>query len=528
MGHGFHPCVLRSRVVRWAVAPVPLGLLLVWCFALPLVAAVSVPPVLSNHMVLQRGQAVPIWGTAAAGEHLSVAFRDQRHDTTAGADGRWLIRLTPLSAGGPDVLTITGTTTVTLSDVLVGEVWLGAGQSNMVARVKNFAARDPVLARLQARAPFARIRLMNAGSPGWQPADAGSVAWASAILLTFGADLEQQLDVPVGLMTAAVAGTPSGFWLSGQALADDADCQAAITRAASGYDHAAAVERYQRALTTWEQTKAAAKPGARLPKPPDPPLRPGECRDDVGHLYEQHVRPLVPFAIRGVVWDQGESGSAIAGVEQDLTMGALIRGWRRAWASELPFICIQKPSGGGCAWDPADPVTRLADAFAPLPAKVPDDGAYRGMHLGIGRFARTHLVQTSDLGGNTHPDNKSGYGLRAARVALGAVYGQAVATSGPTYRAQRPAGRTVVIAYDHLGKGLAWRHGERLQGFAIAGQDRRFVWADARIDGDTVIVSSPQVSAPAAVRYAWAAMIPWANLFNQDGLPAVPFRTDDW
>ena len=173
-------------------------------------------------------------------------------------------------------------------------------------------------------------------------------------------------------------------------------------------------------------------------------------------------------------------------------------------------------------------MTNQAGPFAALPPAVPTDGLFRETHVRIMRYPNTAMAISSDLGGMTHPVNKSGYGARAARVALGMVYGKGVEYYGPLYASHKVEGNKVRVAYTHVGKGLAFRHGDKLQGFAVAGEDRRFVWADAVIDGDTVIVSSDKVEKPAAVRYGWAANLPWANLFNKDGLPAVSFRTDSW
>jgi len=217
-------------------------------------------------------------------------------------------------------------------------------------------------------------------------------------------------------------------------------------------------------------------------------------------------------------------------------MGALIRGWRREWGQgDFPFLHIQKPSGGGCAWDKkGDPVTRLAGDFTEkLPARIrPGDGNYRKMHIRIIQYPKTFMVTASDLGGGIHPLNKSGYGARACRVALGAVYGKDVEIYGPVYDSHKIEGATIRITFKHVGKGLAFKGGDKLQGFAIAGADGVFHWADARIDpstgsgqaGETVVVSCDKVSKPTAVRYACANQCAWANLFNKDGLPALTFQ----
>jgi sialate O-acetylesterase len=234
-----------------------------------------------------------------------------------------------------------------------------------------------------------------------------------------------------------------------------------------------------------------------------------------------------------VLWDQGESGTAIQSVDQFTLMGALIRGWRNEWGQgDFPFLYVQKPSGGGCAWDLDDPTTKQASKFAPLPKAVPPTsaGLYRELHIRIMNHPNTAMVIATDLGSGIHPVNKSGYGDRACRVALGMVYGKKIEYYGPLYASNKIEGDKVIVKFTHTGQGLAFKHGQKLQGFAIAGEDKQFRWADAVIEGegDTVIVSSAEVKKPLAVRYAWNGDHPWANLFNKDGLPALTFRTDDW
>ena len=238
------------------------------------------------------------------------------------------------------------------------------------------------------------------------------------------------------------------------------------------------------------------------------------------------------YAIKGVLWDQGESRTNIVGVDQVTLMGALIRGWRKDWGQgDFPFLYVEKPSGGGCAFDYTKPMNRLADKFAPLPKAIPagPDREYSHMAFAqIMKYPNTHMVIASDLGGGIHPASKSGYGERAALVAMAVAYGGKSEHLGPQLASHAVAGEKVTVKFTHTGKGLAFRNGEALQGFMIAGEDKKFVWADAQIEGETIVVSSKDVPHPSAVRYAWAGSFPWANLFNMDGLPAQPFRTDNW
>ena len=440
-------------------------------------AEVKVPAVFSDHMVLQRDLELPVWGTASPGEEITATIDGQEQSTTAGDDGQWQIKLKPLKVGGPHVLSIQGSNAIEIKDVLVGEVWIGSGQSNMAGGVGGYAKNDEVLAKM-GESTYPNLRLCRGRGGSWQEATPETIKGFSALLFSFGQPLQQELDVPVGLILGAVGGTPSGRWLTDEMLARDAATR--DFKAANG-----------------------------------------------GDLYKQHILPVVPYGIRGVLWDQGESGTAIKGLDQFTTMGALIGGWRDVWGQgEFPFLYVQKPSGGGCAWDPDDPVTQKADKFAALPAAPgpANGGAYRELHIRIMQHPNTAMVTARDLGSGVHPTNKSGYGRRAARVALGKVYERDVEIYGPMYESHKVDGDKIRVTFSHVGQGLAWKHGDRLQGFEIAGEDGVFHWADAEIDGDAVIVFSDGVAKPKAVRYAWSQKSPWANLFNKDGLPALTFR----
>lgn len=466
----------------------------------------SLPPVIGPHMVLQRDLPAPIWGKAAAGTKVTVKFRGQSKSTTADAEGKWMVKLDPLKAGGPDVLTITGKDTITLDDVLVGEVWVGSGQSNMDTEVVDFnkyTQKDPVLADYAGKThPKLRL-LVTTGEPGWKEATPENTGKFSALLFSFGVPLQKELDVPVGLIEGALSCSPSGPWVTQEMLDADPDSKARQTAQKEGKS------LVPEALCTTGGKHASCQ---------------------IGSLYDNRIKPVVPYAIRGVVWDQGECGTAVQGVDQGTLMCALINGWRREWGQDFSFIYVQKPSGPGCAWDYENPVTKPAQKFAALPKTVPGTGAGLGAEnrrLTM-RNPNTAMAISSDLGTGLHPMNKSGYGARCAQVALGLAYGKEIEYYGPMYRSHQVEGARIRIHFDHVGQGLAVRHADRLQGFAIAGDDKVFHWADAVIDGDAVLVASAQVKNPVAVRYGWSKTYAWANLFNKDHMPAIPFRTDDW
>ena len=254
-------------------------------------AKVKLPPVLSSHMVLQREMPVPIWGTAAPGEKITVSFRDQEKSTTADPQGKWLVKLDPLKAGGPDPLKIAGTDTTTLEDVLVGEVWVGSGQSNMDMGVNSYTKGDEVLEKMAAET-YPRLRLIRAGNPGWLEATPKNIGGTSAMLFSFGLPLHKELDVPVGLMVGAVGGTPSGYWLSEEAFQNDVACKEVIAKFAKTYSLEQAQKSYEQALAKWEKDVAAAKQKGekRLPGKPRSPLPAGRVRP----AHRQSVREPHP------------------------------------------------------------------------------------------------------------------------------------------------------------------------------------------------------------------------------------------
>ena len=500
-------------------------------------AKVELPDVFSSHMVLQCGMPVPIWGKANRREKITVQFRDQTKSTVADAAGHWSLKLDPLEAGGPDILTVTGADIVTFEDVLVGEVWLGSGQSNM----NHFPSlcfkdadelhqpRDTKLEQDVAQTwPQVRLLRRPPRPQSWELATPETTLKFSALLLEFGIQLQAELKVPVGLIVGAEGGTTSGVWIPRDAFDKDEAVQKAVLADSPKLE--AKRLKAQAELAKWKQTPAATNPAA-VP-PVRVPIRPAELAA-IGQNYRRFVVPNRPFAIRGVLWDQGESDTGIEGVDQYTLMGALIAGWRKDWGQgDFPWIYIQKPSGWGCALNPKDPVTARAVPFAPLPAQIPTtkwhDGRRRVMYDRIREYPNTAMACVSDLGVGLHPLDKSAYAARAVRAALALAYHQPIEIYGPSFRSMDLEDGKARIHYAHVDKGLAVPAGKPLQGFTIAGEDKVWHWADAKLDGETVLVSSPKVAKPVAVRYAWAERIPWATLFSQNGLPALPFRTDDW
>ena len=504
---------------------------------------------------------IAICGTAAPGEKVTVTFSGQNATAETDSTGNWRVKIGPLPANStPEKLLISSdhadSPKLEIQDVLVGEVWLGAGQSNMQGPGSMFhpglksgdtvlskSPGDAQLQKLINGGPYPEVRIitMNSNfnypvSVKWELSTPKNLLNFSAQLQSFGIQLHDNLKVPVGLMVAAVGGTASGKWLTQQALDQDPACKEELAKAKASYSeekekakYEASLQKYATDQAAWEKLSEADKKTHPAPGKPHGPIKPGEMfRGPVGGLHDKVLGQLIGYTIRGVLWDQGEGGPGVIGMSQYHVMGTLIRSWRQEWGQgDFPFVYVTKPSGLGCAFDYADPIMAWAsDPFQPLPEKVPNDGDSREEYIKISSYPNTFMVPTSDLGSNTHPWNKFGYGSRDLQVILGAVYQQPVEYSGPVYASSELQEGKIRIKFDHVGKGLTFRNTDKLQGFAIAGEDKKFVWADAVIDGNSVVVSSSQVPKPSYVRYAWSMRMPWANLFNLDGLPAISFRTD--
>jgi len=454
-------------------------------------------PLFSDNMVLQRGMRDPVWGWTTPGATVTVEMAGKRATAVADPTGKWMVRIGPFSAGGPFTMTIEGPEHRTLQNVMVGDVWLCSGQSNMqmgIANVNNAAEEI-------AHADYPGIRLFTvpmevAYSPRstvngtWQvctPQTISHDGWGgfSAVAYFFGRYLHKTLNVPIGLIHSSWGGTIAEAWTSAEALQKLPDF----------------AERLQQV----ERIRAAGESSL----PANQRRNPNVCTV----LYNAMIAPLVPFGMKGVIWYQGESNAGRAYQYRTL-LPTLIEDWRNRWGEgAFPFLIVQlanflpvKPEPGEDEW------AELREAQLFTAQKVPNCG----------------LAVTIDIGdaADIHPKNKQEVGRRLALAALGIAYKRRIEYSGPIYKSYSREGSSIRIRFTHVDGGLV-AHGGALQGFAIAGPDRKFVWAQARIEGDTVVVWSPAVSDPVAVRYGWA-INPVVNLYNREGLPASPFRTDDW
>jgi len=490
-------------------------------------ADVTLPALFSEHMVLQRETSIPVWGWADAGEQVTVTLGDARQTATAGADGKWAVALPACQAGGPLTLVAQGKNTVQIGDILVGEVWLCSGQSNMamtVSRSANFPDEQAAATHPQIR--MFTVDRVTAETPQercqgtWQVCAPETVGNFSAAAYFFGRELQQQLNVPVGLINSSWGGTPVQAWTclrAQQALPELQPILDSWNQQIKTYDPEAAKARYEKQLAAWQgKAKQAKQAGETPPTRPQAPVDPRVSPHRPASLYNGMIEPLAPYALRGAIWYQGESnaGGAFAPL-YGLQLATMIRNWRQRWGQgDFPFEWVQLPN-----------------YRAPQQAPVETSGwvIVQEQMLKSLAVANTGMAITIDVGeaNDIHPKNKQAVGKRLALWALGTTYGKKLVYSGPLVASTSARAGEIEVRFEHVGEGLKVA-GDKLKGFAIAGEDRKFVFADAKITGpDTVVVSSREVAQPVAVRYAWAQN-PDANLANSADLPASPFRTDTW
>lgn len=484
-------------------------------------AAVHLPSLFSDHMVLQRDTKAPVWGWAKPGQQVTVRFAGQTLTAKADPAGKWRVTLAPMKAdahGRP--LTVKADNTVTVHDVLVGEVWLCSGQSNMEFPIRGWTHPlhvEQVIA--QARHPT--IRLINVPNvPAAKPRDDFRGRWLvcnpqtvqhfTAAGYFFAVDLQKRLHVPIGLIEADWGGTRIQPWIAPRGYR--------MTRALKFERRwlARAQARWQRDKAAYIATadnwvslaQSARRQGKQIPDPPAPPRNPvATNRQAPTALYNGMIAPLVGYAMRGALWYQGESNTRYRQTDYLQGLEALIGGWRSLWAQgDFPFIIVQ-----------IAPFAGYGDR-APLIWKAEIQATKQIRNVGI--------ASTMDIGNleNIHPRDKQDVGERLALWALANVYGRKnLVYAGPQYQSMTATGGKAVISFSHLGSGLTSRDGKPLNWFQIAGKDGKFVDAKATIQGDTVVVSAPVVAHPTAVRFAWSyKAVP--NLMNKEGLPALPFE----
>ena len=487
-------------------------------------AEIKLPDVIASSMVLQQKQSIPIWGWADAGETVVVTFQKQKLTVVADAKGKWRVNLKPLKADFTSAtMTISGKNTIELKDILVGEVWLVAGQSNMQRLLRETANGEAVT----AAANHPNIRLFNVSREvgfkkkqgklaEWLACSPQSVVEFSAAGYYFGVELEKELKVPIGLINSSYGGSQAEAWTPVDYLNANPDLKATVERTKIWDEERPRVKvEYAEAIEKWKVDSEKQKAAGARPSPS--PGVPDSLRDYrvASSIYDGMIEPLMPFAIKGAVWYQGESNEARA-EQYNILLPVMIRSWRERWgAGNFPFGIIQLPNYRAVRPEPADEAwSFIREAQRRTAVNTPNTG----------------LIVTIDIGeaNDIHPKNKLDVGHRMAVWALKDVYGRKL-TDSPMFKAAEIKNGKIILTFDDVGSGLKIKDGEKLDEFAIAGADKKFVWAEAKIVGkNKVEVWSKNISNPQAVRYAFNNNPKHPNLTNDSGLPATPFRTDDW
>ena len=507
-------------------------------------ADVTLHKLFQDRLVLQREVHAPVWGWADAGEQVTVECAGQTKSATADADGNWLIRFDPLEVGGPYRMTVRGSNTIELNDVVVGDVWLASGQSNMVRVVRYSAGAQEIM----ERADYNNLRLFevarnvsaapkrNINGHSWNAAKGRAVGNFSAVAYGFAEKLHRDLDIPIGVITCAVGATMLEHWTAPQVLDSDPLFQEdGVLRWKKWKQNWKYDDLYPDPQNDIEGTfqKAFAEMQrinrARAIAKRNGETLPGNFGKDYpihkaawkiykrvpSGLYNAMLKPLIPFGIKGVIWYQGESNDDHPELHARL-LPTMIQSWRDEWGyGDFPFLIVSLAAFRAVPEKPVDSNwARIREAHWNTQNILPNVGTALAIDLG----------NADDI----HPKRKEPVGRRLALIALAKTYGKEVVYSGPVFDSMEMDADAVRITFRHAHGGLQTSDGEPPRTFALAGEDREFQWADATIEGpDTIRLRSAGVPNPVAVRYAWSDN-PDVNLYNAANLPAAPFRTDDW
>ena len=472
------------RRVYWAAA-----LAAAACLSVQARADVKPFALFSDGMALQAGVKCPIWGTAEPGEEVSAGISTGQANAVAAPpvkadkDGRWMLQLAPVQPGGPYTLTLQGKNTVTLKDVYVGEVWVASGQSNMEMALKDCDGGPEEIAKSKnPKIRLFKVERTIAAEPAteltgkWVECGPDTVGNFSGVAYYFGRDLQKARNVPVGLIESNWGGTVAEAWTPKANLESNPDLKGLIP--------------------------AEIKIDKQKPNPNQGTV-----------LFNGMINPLLPFAVKGVIWYQGESNAGRAYQYRTL-FPTMIQGWREQWNNaDMPFLFVQLAPFGHNPKEPGD------SAWAELRE------AQLLTSLKVKNTAEAVITDVGDEG-NIHPKRKEPVGGRLALAALAIGYGEKIVYSGPIYDSVKIDGNKAVLSFRSVGQGLEAKDGP-LTGFTVAGEDKVFHDAKAEIKGDAVVVTCDQVDKPVAVRFGWTNT-PTVNLFNKDGLPASPFRSDDF
>ncbi|HMJ91170.1 MAG TPA: sialate O-acetylesterase [Candidatus Acidoferrum sp.] len=493
-------------------------------------AEVRLHHLFTDHMVLQQGTSVPVWGWADEGDKITVEFAGQKASTTV-KNGKWMVKLKNLKPGAPDALRVRSVSAkgdnslVQVSDVVVGEVWIASGQSNMEWPLnRSFNSTNDMANSANAQIRLFTVPKLKLNEPTndvngkWQLCAPDAVPGFSAVAYYFARDLQKALGVPVGVIHTSWGGSPAEVWMSEEVLSGDKEYKRDIL---DTYDTQA--QRTKAAITQWEKERAdAQKEGKQFTKRrPSLAWKPAE-------LYNGMIANIIPYAIKGAIWYQGESNAGRAWQYRHLFTD-MIENWRNEWDRDFTFLEVQLAPYDMSRKRSLDEIT----------AK-PDDSAWAELReaqlLATKNLKKVGMAVITDVGDkdDIHPTKKEPVGARLALQARKIAYGEKLVAAGPEFDGVKFKDSKAILSFDNVGGGLEARGGA-LTGFTIAGTNKTFVWADAKIEGDKVVVTWSRAAGGSfngngkvvAVRYGWSDF-PVVNLFNKEGLPATPFRTDDW
>ena len=498
--------------------------------SLNLHAGPSLPAIFGDNMVLQRDHANPVWGWAEEEEKITVSIGGQSHETTAGADGNWQVKLKPMKATGkPLTLSVKGDNELEFKNILIGEVWICSGQSNMGMSVNR--ADDADLEILSAKHPNLRIisippigtqQAQKDFKGQWEAVTPTNAGDFSAVGYFFGRQVHRSLDVPVGLIDNAWGGSACEAWIRRDLLEKSAAAKPYMQlwrKTEAEHDPAAGLAQYEQRLAKWKERAEKLRAEKKAaPKPPRKPRNPLTGQHRPANLYNGVLKPIIGYGIRGAIWYQGENNSSRAKAYRTV-FPLMIQNWRDDWKQgDFPFYWVQLADFRAENPQPEeDSWPELREAQTLTLDKLPNVGQAVIIDIGEGR--------------DIHPRNKQVAGRRLARLALAKDYGLKIPHESPRFKSLEIQGSKATVSFDKISGGLYSFDTNNPKGFAICGEDRKFVWAEARIKGKSQVeLWAEGVKNPVAVRYAWANN-PDCTLYGRDGavtLPVTPFRTDDF
>ena len=500
-------------------------------------AEIKFAPIFTDNMVLQRDAKIPVWGTAAAGEQVNITLANQKQHTTADAQGHWQVAFAPLAADGKSLTLAVEGSSLALKNILAGDVWLCSGQSNMLFPLDHCSTAKEEI----PKADHPAIRIINynyvaypkdseyaqnkiwesillskqvpsladelAKHQTWAPLSPDNAGFCSGVAYYFARDLYAAQKVPIGIILCAVGAQTVQTFISPDAYKNDPALASLVPQLAK--QNESRVKQFEEARAKWKADLEKAGTQDKV-KPGDAPA-PARL-NEMSWIYNDIVSGIVPFAIKGMLWYQGESNNA---PEYRVLFPALIRDWRKQWGQgDIPFLFVQLPNIG-------KPAVDAKECIAPSRADMRD---VQSLALAEPATAMAVVIdQPNDM--DLHPRNKEPVGHRLSLLARNRVYGEKIVADGPIFDSAAADGGKVKLKFKQLGGGLALSSGDQPLGFAIAGADKNFAWASAAIDGDSIVLSCDSVPAPKFIRYAWVNNPP-GNIGNREGLPLAPFQTE--